>query len=190
MGLSLGFLGRGNSARAWRYGIWHVLSAGVGGALVGFLLSVPGTLLGLGQWRVQIVGLVAGAALLIAIFKQHYQLGRQRQVPRRWARGASLSRIYALWGLMMGCAVYTPIYHSALLVLLAFQLTSSIGLALASGFLFGIARQSAALWPVARHLSPEQTMTLLERLRPGARVLNIGLVVMALALLAWFWLAG
>ncbi|MFM9108543.1 MAG: hypothetical protein ACKOWF_17795 [Chloroflexota bacterium] len=184
MGLSLGLLGRGDGKRAWRYGIIHVLAAGVGGAAVGGLLAAAGGLFGLAQWRLWIVGATALAALGLALWLKTYQLGRQRQVPRRWARGTAPEKIYTLWGLMMGCGLYTPIYHTALMVLLAFQLTGSVGQGLASGLLFGLARQATALWPVARRYDPEQTMSLLERLRPGARALNILLIVAGLALLA------
>ncbi|MGI9252489.1 MAG: hypothetical protein ACR2J8_01985 [Thermomicrobiales bacterium] len=184
MGLSLGLLGRGDSTRAWRYGIIHVLAAGVGGAVVGGVLGAVGTLLGIGQWRLWIVGITALIALGLALWLKTYQLGRQRQVPRRWARGTAPEKIYTLWGLMMGCGLYTPIYHTALMVLLAFQVTGSLGAGLASGFVFGIVRQATALWPVARHYDPEQTMSLLERLRPGARALNILLIAIALAALA------
>ncbi len=156
----------------------------MGGAAVGGLLAAAGTLFGLGQWRLWIVGATALVALGLALWLKTYQLGRQRQVPRRWARGTAPEKIYTIWGLMMGCGLYTPIYHTALMVLLAFQLTGSIGQGLASGFIFGMARQATALWPVARHYDPEQTMSLLERLRPGAKALNILLIVAAMALLA------
>jgi len=184
MGLSLGLLGRGDSKRAWEYGALHVLMAGVGGAAVGGLLGAVGQLLGLGQWRAWIVGAVALLALGLALALGTYQLGRQRQVPRRWARGTAPTKVYALWGLMMGCGLYTPIYHTALMVLLAFQLTGGIGFGLASGFVFGVVRQATALWPVARHYGPDETMSLLERLRPTAKAMNIALILAALALLA------
>jgi len=44
MGLSLGLLGRGDAARAWRYGAIHVLGAVVGGAAVGGALGLLGAL--------------------------------------------------------------------------------------------------------------------------------------------------
>ena len=184
MGLSLGLLGRGDAARAWRYGAIHVLGAVVGGAAVGGVLGLLGSLLGLGAWRTPIVAVVALAALVVALTRPVYQLGRQRQVPRRWGRGVSPSRIYAIWGVMMGCGLYTPVYHTALLTLLAIQLTSGLAWGLATGAVFGLARQSAALWPVGRKLGPEATMGLLETLRPTARGLNIALVVAALLLAA------
>jgi len=182
MGLSLGLLGRGDASRAWRYGALHVLGAALGGAAVGGALGLVGTLLGLDAWRAPVVAGVAVAALAVALARPFYQLGRQRQVPRRWARGTAPSRIYAIWGLMMGCGLYTPVYHTALLTLLAVQLTSGPGWGLATGALFGLARQTASLWPVARRLEPEATMRLLETLRPTARALNIALVVAALLL--------
>ena len=184
MGLSLGLLGRGDARAAWRYGLWHVLAAGVGGALVGGLLGGVGQLLGLGRWGSWIVGAVALLALAVALARRTYQLGRQRQVPRRWARGTRPSKIYGVWGLMMGCGLYTPVYHSALFVLLAIQLVSGFWLGLATGFAFGLARQAAALWPVARRYEPDRTMGLLESLRPGARAFNIALVALALAVVA------
>ncbi len=181
MGLSLGLLGRGDARAAWRYGLLHVFAAGMGGALVGGLLGGIGQALGLGRWAPWIVGGVALLALAVALTRRTYQLGRQRQVPRRWARGTAPAKIYALWGLMMGCGLYTPVYHTALLVLLAVQLVSGFWLGLATGFAFGIVRQATSLWPVARRYDPGRTMGLLESLRPGARAFNIALVAMALA---------
>ena len=182
MGLSLGLLGRGDASRAWRFGAIHVLGAVVGGAAIGGGLGLVGVLLGLGAWRTPIVAGVALAALVVALVRPVSQLGRQRQVPRYWKRGVSPSRIYAIWGVMMGCALYTPVYHTALFTLLAVQLTSGPVWGVVTGALFGLARQIAALWPVARRLEPEATMRLLETLRPTARALNIALVVAALLL--------
>lgn len=191
MGLSLGLLGRGDAVRAWRYGAIHVLGAGVGGALMGGGLGLIGALLGFEAWRSPIVGGVAIVALGIALTRPRYQLGRQRQVPRRWAPSTGPSRIYALWGLMLGCGLYTPVYHTALLVLLAVQVTSGPGWGLATGALFGVTRQTVAMWPVARRLEPEATMGLLETLRPTARGLNIALVAVALLLaVVWGWVGG
>jgi len=190
MGLSLGLLGRGDAARAWRYGAIHVLGAVVGGAAVGGALGLLGALAGFDAWRAAIVGGVALAALALAVVRPVYQLGRQRQVPRRWPSGTAPSRIYATWGLMMGCGLYTPVYHSALFVLLALQLTSGPGWGLWTGALFGLARQLTSLWPVARKLGPEATMGLLESLRPTARGLNIALVVAALLLAVALGRAG
>lgn len=184
MGLSLGLLGRGDARAAWTYGLLHVVAAGLGGALVGGLLGGFGQLFGLGRWALGIVGAVALLALVVALTRRTYQLGRQRQVPRRWARGTAPSKIYGLWGLMMGCGLYTPVYHTALLVLLATQLVSGVWLGLATGFVFGIVRQATALWPVARRYDPGRTMGLLETLRPGARAFNIALLVLALAAVA------
>jgi hypothetical protein len=181
MGLSLGLLGRGDARAAWRYGLWHVLAAGVGGAVVGGVLGGVGEVFGLGRWGLWIVGAVAALSLAVALCRRTYQLGRQRQVPRRWPRGTTPARIYGVWGLMMGCGLYTPVYHTALLVLLAVQLVSGFWLGLATGFAFGIVRQAASLWPVARRYDPERTMGLLESLRPGARAFNIALVASALA---------
>ncbi|MCC6313662.1 MAG: hypothetical protein IT337_06585 [Thermomicrobiales bacterium] len=185
MGLSLSLLGRGDTRGAIRYGIVHVLTAALGGAVVGGALGVIGALLGLERWRFWIVGGVALLALAIALRARAYQLGRQRQVPRRWRGRASPRTIYALWGLMMGCGLYTPVYHTALLVLLATQLTGGVGYGLLSGAIFGFVRQLTALWPVARRLEPNQTMSLLERLRPIARGLNFALIVAVLAVLAF-----
>lgn len=185
MGLSLGLLGRGGTGRAWRYGILHVVMAGVGGAVVGGLLGLVGQLLGLAQWRWWIIGVTALVALGIALTHSSYQLLSQRQVPRRWSPKYHLTTVYTVWGLMMGCGLYTPVYHTALLVMLATQLTVGPTVGIISGFLFGIVRQSTSLWPVARHYDMERTMRLLEELRPGARLFNILLVTAVLVLVVY-----
>ncbi len=185
MGLSLGLLGRGDAKRAWRYGILHVLMAGVGGAIIGGLLGGIGDLLGLAQWRWWIIGATALLALIYALTHSSYQLISQRQVPRRWSPKVHLSAVYTIWGLMMGCGLYTPVYHTALFVMLATQLTFGFVPGIISGLLFGIVRQATSLWPVARRYDTEQTMNLLEQLRPGARLFNILLVAAILILVIY-----
>ena len=78
---------------------------------------------------------------------------------------------------MLGSGVATPIFHTAFLVLLAAQLTGGVALGLASGALFGAARQATALLPLLGRLAPGQTMDLLETLRPVARRLNAALIL-------------
>jgi hypothetical protein len=78
---------------------------------------------------------------------------------------------------MLGSGVATPIFHTAFLVLLAAQLTGGVVLGLASGALFGAARQATALMPLLSRLDPGRTMGLLETLRPVARSLNAALII-------------
>ena len=160
-------------------GLWalHVAGAALAGALLGGLVGGVGALAGLAAWRSWVVG---GAALLafgLGLLRQPPKLGRQRQVPRRWAPGTPPSRVYLVWGAMLGSGVATPIFHTAFLVLLAAQLTGGVALGLVSGALFGAARQTTALLPLLGRLDPGRTMGLLETLRPVARRLNVALIV-------------
>jgi hypothetical protein len=84
---------------------------------------------------------------------------------------------------MLGCGVWTPVYHTSFVVLVAAQLTADPWLGLVSGALFGGARQAMALVPVIGRYGPPRTMQLLETLRPAARMVNLGLV-----LVGGFWL--
>jgi hypothetical protein len=177
MAVGLGLLGRGGTRQA--LGLWalHVAGAALAGALLGGLLGGIGALLGLAAWRPWIVG---GAALLafgLALLPRPPKLGRQRQVPRRWAPGTPPARVYFVWGAMLGSGVATPIFHTAFLLLLAVQLTGGVALGLISGALFGAARQAMALLPLLGQLDPGRTMGLLETLRPVARRLNAALIL-------------
>ena len=177
MAVGLGLLGRGGSGQAIRFGALHVLGAGLAGAAFGGLVGGLGGLLGLGAWRPWIVGAAAVAALALGLRRHPPKLGRQRQVPRRWAPGTPPSRVYLIWGAMLGSGVATPIFHTAFLVLLAAQLTGGVALGLVSGALFGAARQATALLPLLGRFDPGRTMGLLETFRPVARRLNAALVV-------------
>jgi hypothetical protein len=147
------------------------------GALVGGLVGGVGALAGLAAWRPWIVAGGAILALALGLRRQPPKLGRQRQVPRRWAPGTPPSRVYLVWGAMLGSGVATPVFHSAFIVLLATQLTGGVALGLLSGALFGAARQATALLPLLGHLDPGRTMGLLETFRPAARRLNAALIV-------------
>ena len=177
MAVGLGLLGRGGTRQAG--GLWalHMAGAALAGALLGGLVGGIGALAGLAVWRPWIVGGAALLALGLALLPRPPKLGRQRQVPRRWAPGTSPSRVYLIWGAMLGSGVATPIFHTAFLLLLAAQLTGGVALGLVSGALFGAARQATALLPLLTRLEPGRTMGLLETLRPTARRLNAALIV-------------
>jgi hypothetical protein len=177
MAVGLGLLGRGGTRQA--LGLWalHVAGAALAGALLGGLVGGVGELAGLAAWRPWIIAGGALLALALGLRRQPPKLGRQRQVPRRWAPGTPPSRVYLIWGAMLGSGVATPIFHSAFLVLLAAQLTGGVALGLVSGALFGSARQATALVPLLARLQPGRTMGLLETLRPAARHLNAALIV-------------
>src|SRR5215204_1793697 len=177
MAVGLGLLGRGGSRQA--LGLWalHMAGAALAGALLGGLVGAAGALVGLAEWRPWII--VAGAilALGLGLRRRPPKLGRQRQVPRRWAPGTPPGRVYLVWGAMLGSGVATPIFHTAFLVLLAAQLTGGVALGLISGVLFGAARQATALLPLLVRLDQGRTMGLLETLRPVARRLNAALIL-------------
>jgi hypothetical protein len=176
MAVGLGLLGRGGTRQA--LGLWalHVAGAALAGALLGGMVGWVGALAGLAAWRPWVIGVSALLALALGL-RRPVKLGRQRQVPRRWAPGTPPSRVYLVWGAMLGSGVATPIFHTAFLVLLTAQLTGGVTLGLISGALFGAARQATALLPLLARLDPGRTMDLLETLRPVARRLNAALIV-------------
>jgi hypothetical protein len=177
MAVGLGLLGRGGTRQALGLWVLHVAAAAVAGALLGGVVGGVGALVGLEAWRPWVIGGGALLALGLGLRRQPPKLGRQRQVPRRWAPGTSLARVYLVWGAMLGSGVATPIFHTAFLVLLAAQLTGGVALGLVSGALFGAARQATALLPLLGRLDPGRTMGLLETLRPVARRLNAALII-------------
>ena len=177
MAAGLGLLGRGRTTHAVPLWTLHVLGATLAGAVLGGLLGGIGALLSLGLWRAWIVGAIVLVALVLGWRPQPPKLGRQRQVPRRWAPGTPVSRVYLIWGAMLGCGVATPIFHTAFLVLAGAQLTAGLALGLVSGAVFGATRQAMALLPVLGRFDPERTMGLMETLRPSARRVNAALVV-------------
>ena len=155
----------------------HITGAALAGALLGGLVGGVGALAGLAAWRSWLIGGAALLAFALALWRRPPRLGRQRQVPRRWTPGTPPSRVYLIWGAMLGSGVATPIFHTAFLVLLAAQLTGGVALGLISGALFGAVRQATALLPLLGRLDPRRTMGLLETLRPTARRLNAALIV-------------
>jgi hypothetical protein len=177
MAVGLGLLGRGGTRQALGLWVLHIAGAVVAGALLGGLVGSVGELAGLAVWRPWVIGGGALIALVLGLRRRPPKLGRQRQVPRRWAPGTSPSRVYLVWGAMLGSGVATPIFHTAFLVLLAAQLTGGVALGLATGALFGAARQATALMPLLSRLDPGRTMGLLETLRPVARSLNAALII-------------
>lgn len=183
MAVGLGLLGRGRTTPALGFWLLHVLVAAAAGAVVGGVLGLVGAVLDLAAWRPWVVGLAAVAALALGLRARPPKIGRQRQVPRRWTAGTSVSWVYAVWGAMLGCGVATPVFHTAFVLLSAAQLTGGVWLGLVSGALFGLARQAMALLPVLARYEPDRTMGLLEALRPLARRANVALVVVGGVLL-------
>ncbi len=188
MAVGLGLLGRGGTRRVVALWALHVAGAALAGAAAGGLVGWVGSLATLPAWRPWTVGAVALVALGLGVWRGAPPLGRQRQVPRRWARTMPPARRFFLWGALLGCGVATPIFHSAFLLLLGAQLTAGATLGAAAGALFGAARQATALLPVLGRAGPERTMDLLEVLRPLAGRLNAALVVaggLILVLTSW-----
>lgn len=177
MAVGLGLLGRGGKRRS--LGLWalHVAGAAVGGAAVGGLLGWLGRLGSLAVWRPWLITVTIVVATGLGLCVGQLTLGRQRQVPRRWAPTVSPSRVYIIWGVLLGSAVATPIFYSAVLLLFGAQLTAGPWLGLVSGGIFGAVRQSSALVPMLRCFDSERTMSLLETLRPLARRLNVAVVI-------------
>ncbi|HEU5430403.1 MAG TPA: hypothetical protein VFU81_02005, partial [Thermomicrobiales bacterium] len=159
--------------RAIRYWIVHVAAAAAAGALAGALFGGVGALFGLPAWRPWIVALVALIALALGL-RHEFHLGT-RQVPRRWQAGTPVGVIFALWGAMLGCGLYTPVYHTAFFVLTGAQLTAGPLLAALAGALFGGVRHATALYPALARYDEGRTMALLERFRPAAWRLNLAL---------------
>src|SRR4051812_8063468 len=125
MAMGLSHLGRGGAARIR---VTHLVGAAIGGMLVGAVLGSVGAMLGLATWRAWLVGASTVLALVVALSRRPIPLGRQRQVPREWNQTMSPARRYLLWGAMLGAGVATPIFTSAVLVLLGAQLTAGVAL--------------------------------------------------------------
>lgn len=183
MAVGLGLLGRGSARTTGKLWGAHVLGAALAGAVVGGLLGGIGMLLGAAAWQAWIITGATVLALGITVLVRQVKLGRQRQVPRRLASRLSLTPVYAFWGVLLGCGIATPIFYTTFLVLSGAQVTAGVALGIASGAVFGAVRQTTALVPVFRQFDPARTMGLLETLRPTARRLNLGLIVVGGALL-------
>ena len=172
MAMGLDFLGR----ERWRgvsAGAIHLLGAMVGGALVGAGLGLLGDVLTLGRWRVWVVAAAALIVLVITLTRQHFDLGRPCQVPRRWTRTMPAHRRYLVWGLMLGSGLATLIPYPAYLLLPAAQLAAGPLIAGIAGGLYGLARELPALTVLVRPTGPEQTMELLPRLGLAWRRFNL-----------------
>src|SRR5687767_1070077 len=102
MALGLGLLGRGGTRQALGLWLLHVTAAALAGALLGGLVGGIGALAGLAAWRPWVIAAGALLALALGLRQQPPKLGRQRQVPRRWAPDAPPSRVYLVWGAMLG----------------------------------------------------------------------------------------
>lgn len=85
MVMTMGLLGREKKRNIVYLGIFHVLGATLGGALIGgFLGAVEWSLL-LSKWHREFVVIVTAFALWQSITRRPARLGLQRQVPRIWA---------------------------------------------------------------------------------------------------------
>ena len=177
MAVGLGFLGRGRRTDSLPYWALHIGAAAVAGAAVGGVLGGVGMLLSLGSVRPWAIGMFAVVALGLGLRRLPPKIGRQRQVPRRWGADVPISRVYLLWGLMLGCGLATPVFHTAFVLLMGAQATAGVWLGLASGALFGATRQAMAMIPALGRFGPERTMGLLSELRPLARRVNTGLAI-------------
>jgi hypothetical protein len=145
-------------------------------------------MLGLASWRAWLVGATTALVLDLALSRRPIPLGRQRQVPREWNQTMSPTRRYLLWGAMLGAGVATPIFTSAVLVLLSAQLTAGVALGAISGGAFGLTREGMALVPGVRRLDQGATMALLTRFRSPVRRLNAVVALGAgllLVVLSW-----
>jgi hypothetical protein len=177
MAVGLGFLGRGRTTGSLPFWVLHLAAAAVAGAAVGGALGAVGMLLSLDAVRPWAIAAFAVVALGLGLRRRPPKIGRQRQVPRRWGPGVPISRVYLLWGLMLGCGLATPVFHTAFVLLMGAQATAGVWLGLVSGTVFGATRQAMALIPVLRRFGPERTMGLLAELRPMARRVNAALAV-------------
>jgi Helix-turn-helix domain len=92
-----------------------------------------------------VLALLICFAIWQGITQHPLALGRQCQVNRTWGKTMHPSIAYSLWGVLLGCGIATPIYHSVFVVLLGGQLLAGISVGALSGALFGIAREVAAL---------------------------------------------
>jgi hypothetical protein len=154
----------------------HISGAAIGGALAGLVIGLAGSLLRLPDLQPWILGGATLAAFLLALRPGSVKLGRQAQVPRRWASRMRPLRLFFLWGALLGSGFATLIPYSSLLLVFAAEATTGPVLAAFIGAIFGASRQSAAFIPVVRDLNPSETMDLLPRLRAVAAVVNISVI--------------
>lgn len=189
--MGLTSLGRGRASRAVPAAVAHVAGAALGGAVIGALLAAFGSLLSLSAWRVPILGVAAVLALKLGRSRTGVGLGLQRQVPRSWDRWMSPGACYLLWGWLLGTGVATTIPYSLFLLVLAAQLTSGAALAALAGALYGTARESVAVVPLAcgpPRMDNEKILGLLPSLRAVAcRANTMTILLGASALLATSW---
>lgn len=178
MAMGLGFLGRGKAWRILYVGLIHVMGAAFGGAIVGIVLGVFGSLLLHSSWQSVIIAVTAIFAFLQQLTRHPRTLGLHRQVPRMWARTLPPIPRFFLWGILLGSGVAIVIPYSAFLLVLATQLTSGIILGSLSGAIFGSTRAIVALLPLLSkggRLYPEKL--LLPAVSKQLRWLNILLII-------------
>lgn len=130
------------------------------------------------------------ASQVLAVRWPRKELGRSKQVPRRWARTVPRSQLFFLWGALLGSGIATLIPYSVFVLMLGAQATVGVYLAAPSRAIFGATRQGLALVPVIRRFDPPQTTALLPKLRPHAIRLNaLATLVGGAGLVATAWAA-
>lgn len=173
--MGLRFLGRGKGCQAAKAGTLHVLGGACGGAAIGGILGLLGSLVSLSTWRLEIVGVIIIFALWHSLVRNPWKLGRRRQVPRRLESYLPTDLSYFAWGAMLGSGVVTLIPYSSLLVILGVELTSGVGLSCACGAAFGAAREFMILIPLycnRREADPTKMIDLFSALATKVRLLN------------------
>ena len=126
---------------------WYSLAATAGGALTGSALGVGGAeLRGAGS---SAYVLTYSFAAVVALFATALQVTgrvsplpqRHQQVPRRFVKWPSRSASAAMWGFMLGSAVFTYLHYAAAYVIAACILASGDAhFGLAVGVLYGLIR--------------------------------------------------
>ena len=171
MALGLISLGREEPKKRTVAGVAHIVGAATGGAAVGAVLGLMGSMLLLSRWRFMIIVVSVTVALGLSITGR--SVGRFRQVPRDWARRIGACRAYGSWGVMLGSGILTFVPYPVFLVLLGAELSSGIALGAAAGLTYGSFREGASLIPVIGQSDREIVLKFLARGRVGARAINM-----------------
>jgi hypothetical protein len=190
MAMGLGSFGRGRTRYILLLSMLHVIGGALGGAIVGTTLGGIGILLSLSATASVgasvVILLVAFFALWQAETQRPARLGLKRQVPRSWGRTMAPVPRFLLWGMLLGSGVATLIPYSALLVLLAAQMTSGLLMSALSGMLFGATRAVVMLLPLVMArgwVATNQLPFLLPALTRKVQRFNIFCILVGSALL-------
>jgi hypothetical protein len=170
MATGLCLLGRGEKRRL--YALVHVISASLGGALVGLTVGTIGLQLTTAP-RLAVVATGIAFAAYLAIRPLVKGNGLRRQVPRGLGKRLHPLLGYAVWGAELGGGLSTLIPYSAFLLLISFEMSSGRLVGAAAGAAFGFARQGTAVLVAGYGRSPGQIMSMLPRLASQARVTNL-----------------